>query len=488
MTAPKIPRCMSTQHPDNVFIPFFAEEPELQGEDEVQEAYYVFSHLGCDEQMWDYEGKEVDNFVIKKLLTSYEHYFRRVIIGQDVFITLRVPNPAVEKSEAKVLLETLESIPRSYDAAAIFNPNCPPPIFEIILPMTTSAEELNRIYYYYLHFVAGKNSQYLPRSTMTVGEWLGEFHPERINIIPLFEAVEHILSADAVMEDYLRDKYVDYHRVFLARSDPAMNSGLISTVLADKIALQRLERLAQRLGIPIYPIIGVGSAPFRGNLKPSTVERVVREYPSVQTFTIQSAFKYDYPPTQVIDAIRRLKEMPRQPAQEIDEERAQEIMHKYTLAYQQAIAKLAPAINNIAAYVPRRRKRKLHIGLFGYSRSVNGISLPRAIAFTAALYSIGLPPELLGLEALTEDDLVFLRQVYLNFDADLADALRYTDLECAFMPDGLRQAIERLQIAYEPDSEHLAISRRITQALQNNRYQGLDEWILRAASLRQFLG
>ena len=34
--------------------------------------------------------------------------------------------------------------------------------------------------------------------------------------------------------------------------------------------------------------------------------------------------------------------------------------------------------------VPRRRMRKLHIGLFGYSRSIGGISLPRAISFCAA--------------------------------------------------------------------------------------------------------
>jgi len=73
----KIPKTMSTQHPDNVSIPFFAESPRIGGEDEIEEAYYVFSHLGCDEQMWDHEGKEVDDFVVKKLLTKYENYFRK---------------------------------------------------------------------------------------------------------------------------------------------------------------------------------------------------------------------------------------------------------------------------------------------------------------------------------------------------------------------------------------------------------------------------
>ncbi|MFN2369110.1 MAG: phosphoenolpyruvate carboxylase [Desulfurivibrionaceae bacterium] len=108
---------MSTQHPDNVTLPFFAENADMSGEDEIQEAYYAFSHLGCDEQMWDCEGKEVDDFVVRKLLTRYDYFFREKKLGEDVFLTLRVPNPDVEKAEAKVLLETLESIPRSRDAA-----------------------------------------------------------------------------------------------------------------------------------------------------------------------------------------------------------------------------------------------------------------------------------------------------------------------------------------------------------------------------------
>jgi phosphoenolpyruvate carboxylase len=479
---------MSTQHPDNVQIPFFSDQPELKGEDEIQEAYYVFSHLGCEEQMWDYEGKEVDNFVIKKLLTTYGSYFRQTKIGEQVFITPRIPNPAVEKSEAKILLETLGSIPRSYDAAVLFNSDSPPPIFEVILPMTVSVDEINRIYYYYKHFVAGRNNQSLPGMDITIGEWLGEFRPPEINVIPLFEAVDHMLFAAQVMEEYLSNKPIKQHRVFLARSDPAMNSGLVSTVLGNKIALQRLENLSKRLGVELYPIMGVGSAPFRGNLRPTSIERVVREYPSAQTFTIQSAFKYDYPAMQVADAVRRLRELPRMPAQPMDESRCLEIMEKYTRAYRDQVALLAPKINNISAYIPRRRKRKLHIGLFGYSRNVNGITLPRAISFTCSLYSLGIPPELLGLQALSTDDLAFLRQTYVNFDIDLADALRCTVLDSDLMPEGLRQAIERLGIRYQPDEEHQHISRHISDSVQKNRYQNLDELILQAANLRRFLG
>jgi phosphoenolpyruvate carboxylase len=34
---------MSTQHPDNVAMPFFAGNSVHAGEDEIKEAYYVFS-------------------------------------------------------------------------------------------------------------------------------------------------------------------------------------------------------------------------------------------------------------------------------------------------------------------------------------------------------------------------------------------------------------------------------------------------------------
>src|SRR3989344_1111929 len=141
----KISRCMSTQHPDNVSAPFFAENPILAGEDEIHEAYYAFSDLGINEQMWDSEGKEVDSFVVKKLLSKYPAFFQKNILGKERFITLRVPNPAVEKNEAKVLAETLESIPRSFDEAQKFYNKDIAPIFEVILPMTRSSDELLRV-------------------------------------------------------------------------------------------------------------------------------------------------------------------------------------------------------------------------------------------------------------------------------------------------------------------------------------------------------
>ncbi|MBY9021916.1 MAG: phosphoenolpyruvate carboxylase, partial [Candidatus Lokiarchaeota archaeon] len=175
---------MSTQHPDNVNSPFFTKNAIIEGEDEIQEAYYAFSHLGCDEQMWDCEGKEVDSYVVKKLLTKYKSFFNEQILGKNLNLTLRGPNPSIEKAEAKILLEALESIPRSFDAAKLFYGDDIAPIFEVILPMTASSMELNNIYEYYSDFVIGKEKKVLNKNGITIGEWIGEFKPKKINVIP----------------------------------------------------------------------------------------------------------------------------------------------------------------------------------------------------------------------------------------------------------------------------------------------------------------
>jgi phosphoenolpyruvate carboxylase len=267
-----------------------------------------------------------------------------------------------------------------------------------------------------------------------------------------------------------------------------MNYGLISAVLLNKITLQRLQKLSEDIGVKIYPIIGVGSAPFRGNLKPQTVERVGLEYPSAHTFTIQSAFKYDYAPEEVSKGIKSLKERETDLPQEVDEKRCMEIINKYTQEYRKQIIELAPVINEVARYIPSRRKRKLHIGLFGYSRSLEGFALPRAITFTAALYSIGLPPEILALNALNRYDLEFIRKVYVNFDDDLKDALRYLNPGTKFLIKDLKKKMKEISIDFQTDESYIEITNHILNLLRNNKSKDLEECILRLAHLRKFLG
>lgn len=488
----KIPRTMSTQHPDNVTMPFFTEGTCFLGEDEIKEAYYVFSHLRCDEQMWDCEGKEVDEFVIKKLLSRYDNYFKKRRIGKDVFITLRVPNPMVEKSEAKILLETLESAPRSHDTASQFyGDDNIPPIFEVILPMTTNTDAINRVYYYYRDFVVGKQHRKCFEHDITIKEWIGEFKPETLEVIPLFEDIPYMLSADTMVQNYLKDKQFSYQRVFLGRSDPALNYGMLPAILVVKIALQRLHALQERLRIPIYPVLGLGSNLFRGNLSPLTVDECLKEFPSVQTFTIQSAFKYDYDEGQVREAIQKINNHVRTPPTSIDEEVALDITERLASAYREQIKELAPLINEIARFVPRRRMRKLHIGLFGYSRNVEGITLPRVISFCASLYSIGLPPELLGLHYLTEKDLAFLKTAYPAFLDDLSSVASYYNRDVIkLISPKIARDIEKVlgMVKYTENIHHSEYTSQIIQAILSGKKETLTENMIAAGKARRFLG
>lgn len=488
----KISRLMSTQHPDNVNIPFFSEKAVMEGEDEIKEAFYTFSHLGVDEQLWDAEGKEVDNFVVKKLLTRYENFFQRNILGQDKFLTLRVPNPNIEKSEGKILLETLHSIPRNFDLAQAFYHKGIAPLFEVVMPMCASEKDLLRVHEYYKTFVIKSQHSQIYNDDLKISQWVGELNPLDIRVTPLFETKEAILNADKYVEKYVQyEKIKELQRVWFARSDTALNYGSVSAVLLGKIGLQRLHHLQEKLSLPILPILGCGTAPFRGNFKPTNVEKMAQGYPSVQTFTLQSAFKYDYPVKQVMEGIERIKNTKRKEPRGIDEEFAQKMIHKIEEEYQKMIPLLAEKINLLTTYVPERRKRKLHVGLFGYARGQGKIKLPRAIRFVAALCSLGLPPEILGLSNLTKQELEKIREPYPNIDKDLAEALQYLNKKnMDYFPKEIKKRVLKAAklFNFETNEEHQHLTSEIFNSLRKRDFNALPEEIINAGRIRGFLG
>ncbi len=490
-----IPRTMSTQHPDNANpAPFSGGDGVLKGDGEIDEAHYAYNTLGCDEQMWDYEGKAADADVVPKLILRYSDYFHSRILGRDNFLTLRLPNPNAEHGMHKKVEEALHTIVTSYDIASSFYNFDAPPIFEVILPFTTSAEELVWIDSYYREVVVGKQHHKLPGG-LPVSKWLGEYHPESVNVIPLVEDEERIINVDQLTEKYVTmlDRPVPYLRVFLARSDPALNYGLVGAVLMSKIGLQRLHKLEKKLNIPIYPIIGVGGAPFRGNFRPSRVEQSLKEYTSVRTWTIQSSFKYDNSLDVVQEAVNKINNHKKGEPTLIDEERALDLLKRSRQRYQEQVTMLADLVNVIAPHVPRRRDRRLHIGLFGYSREAgeddNKVSLPRAITFAAAMYSLGIPPEILGMDVLTQEDLSFLREIAPHIQEDLADALQFAN------EDNIRRLLGKDSVSMmglfmrDVNREHKALTNFICDWMEERfnpvHTQELVEW---AAQTRGFLG
>lgn len=492
MSTPFISRTMCTQHPDNVQLPFFAQNPVLQGDDEVKEAFYSYSHIGSDEQLWDCEGKEVDNFVVKKLLTSYEPYFRKHILGKDKHLTVRVPNPSVEKNEAKVLLEVLESIPRSFDIGSVFYKDDIPPISEIFVPMVTQAEDVIRIKEYYKRFVIGKKVSPIASGDVSVGDWIGDFKPEDITVTPLLEDKQSMLNVANIVEKYIHNQKIkDFQRVWFARSDPALNYSSTATVLIEKVALQRLDQLQEKISVDFYPILGSGSAPFRGNLRPNTISSILKAYPSVQTFTLQSSFRYDSPIQQVRDAVELLNTTKATKPMPVDEEAIVPIINKMEASYKKHVALLAPMINKLSLYVPTRRKRKLHVGLFGYSRHEGKLQLPRAIPFVCSLYSLGFPPEILGLDVLKDKDIDVIESAYPSFSKDYQSFMPYLNKKnLRFLPPKLHAVVEKVESLFpsEKNEEHNKVTSLIMQDLGRENFSLVRENMERAAFIRGFLG
>jgi phosphoenolpyruvate carboxylase len=422
----KIPRTMSTQHPDNVNVPEWSSGEVINGNAEIFEAYFAYETLGCQEVMWDSEGKDVDTRVVRKLLDNYGEYFAQHVIGKDIRLTYRIPNPRIEVVEKKVVVETLQNIPVAYDVAASFYKKDVTPIFEVILPFTTDGRELIWLFNYYKKAIVADEEVMLDE-TAKAKDWVGAFKPKSIRVIPLVEDFNSLIAVDRIVKPYIDAAKPRHIRVFIARSDPALNYGLFCAVLLSKIALSKLKKLEKEQEVTVHPIIGVGSKPFRGHLAPDNIENFLQEYKGLATVTIQSAARYDYPLEQVKEFVRILNE--RLPNGEpmiiepVEEEILLGILEKCKRQYESVIETLAPLVNSIASYVPQRRARKLHIGLFGYSRNVAGVSLPRAIPFAASLYSIGIPPEFIGnkvLEDLNEEELDLIQKHYVNMKHDLS--------------------------------------------------------------------
>jgi len=248
----KIPRTMSTQHPDNANVPEWSQGEVIDGNVEVYEAYFAYSALGCQEVMWDSEGKDVDTRVVRKLLSNHWDYFSQKIIGRDLFLTYRIPNPTIETVEKKVVVETLQNIPVTYDVASSVYKQDITPIFEVILPFTTSGNELIWLFNYYRKAIVA-NEEVMLDDHAKAKDWIGSFKPKTISVIPLVEDFGSLLNIDNIIKPYIKAVKPKNLRVFIARSDPALNYGLISAVLLSKIALAKLKKTEKETDIKDPP-------------------------------------------------------------------------------------------------------------------------------------------------------------------------------------------------------------------------------------------
>lgn len=501
----KIPATIATQHPDNATAPYWEKDGDgfVSNHEEMDEAMSCFRDLKVEEFMWDFEGKYADEAVIDKIFSKYYAYFKKHPLGKEKFLTFRIPNIWEEKGYS--LIRALTVILTSEDFARDLKFHTPP-LFEVILPMTTNAKQLLYIQksFYELAKLKTKIFNHNPKK-----------NTDRIEIIPLLEGIEHQMAIRKLLQEYVggHKKYFGYTppyiRPFLARSDPAVVSGHLATVFANKIALSEMAAFSKKTRIPVLSIIGAGGLLFRGGFNPTQVKNFVSQYAGARTLTIQSAFRYDYPLVSVKKSIDWIKNnIQKYEAQIIPKTElltAIRVARKFSTVYNATLPKILPQMQPIFKSVPRRRERRLHIGFQAYQRHMGKQALPRAINFTAAFYSIGVPPEFIGVgrvvDKLNKKEKKILCKYYPFFAQDFANVGRYINLENLKKLKSLNKnwgLIEKdisllekyLGLRFKPKTQNDQLHKNLTSQalLLKNKPKELNRLITESGKIRKSLG
>lgn len=500
----KIPATMATQHPDNARAAYFTGKRFLSAQDEIEECYRCFAEMGVGEYMWDWEGKFVDEAVIDRLYNQHHDYFKENQLGRDIFLTFRVPNIWIESSHklprAFMNMITAEKAAKTYGFHA-------PPLFEVILPMTANSEQMCYLQKTFSKIAHASEDIFELKSDMRM-----------IEVIPLFEEFSVMADVKKHLQEYvdfLQKEYKhkpEYMRVFTARSDPALNAGLLPAKLAAKMAVASYHEFGEANGIEMYPWIGGGSLPFRGGINPENIDPSIDEHRGFATMTVQSAFRYDYDMDDVKAAIAKMnEELPKnrlkyERINDEDKLKLNEFNTKVADFYKATIEEIAETVNKIAAKLPGHRERMQHIGLFGYSRGLGKVKLPRAIKFTGSLYSIGVPPELIGsgralrlaqemgIMALLERLCPYIREDFRHaghyLNRENLDLLCQDNSAWKTVRDEINDIESILGIAIGPEKPHHMMHRNFASNIYHRLQldEDFSEDVLKAAEIRKSLG
>src|SRR3989344_160418 len=186
----KIPATMATQHPDNACAPYWEKNGDgfVSTREETQECYSAFKDLGCEEFMWDWEGKYVDEAVVDRLFHTYYDYFKKHQLGKEKFLTFRIPNIWHERgyslTRAMMGILTAESFARDLKLNT-------PPLFEVILPMTVKADDIIYIQKTFSQFAKFKAKIFKEHCRF-----------DYLNVLPLLEGVDNLINSFKLLDRY----------------------------------------------------------------------------------------------------------------------------------------------------------------------------------------------------------------------------------------------------------------------------------------------
>jgi phosphoenolpyruvate carboxylase len=539
MSQENIPVAMLTQHPDAASRYISVQE---EPEEAVQGLLPQPQGLGADEVMVDFEGK----------LTPY-HQTSQVVMallqhgiepGNGIRVTPRAPSADKENvfRQLMALMSIVETNVQAYGALGRLA------VREVVVPMTQTAEQLVAV-----------RRRFRAIEDLGLEEFGLSPSGEGILPIPLIEEVPPLLGTNALLREYLQlcrwsGYETPYLRVMLGHSDSALGYGMVAAAFSVRAAMIDAFDAGDAFDCPIYPIIGVGSLPFRGHLTGPSLQNFLARFPGTSTVTIQSALRYDHDPAEAPAMIEELRRSIRQaegarPDRD-DREILGELAVLFSVNYLATFHKFAQAVAGLSDLVPEQRDRLTRHSPVSYSRQMPKpsrlaemvgsaalreelrlldempelpVPLPRAISFTASLYSIGLPPEFIGTgrglraacDLYGEGFLKDMRRWFPGLEEALGFAGRYLNLDIArdFLPKAaiqeLRQDIdaveELLHLKLGPRGEDDEFYHTVLRALSplllhalgrgSSRFGASSEeqtmarqWVLKLGTLRGCLG
>lgn len=466
----KYPSCMATQHPDNA-------DKYIAIQNEPEEAIHgLTSHehggLGIEEVMIDFEGKLTPYHQPSQIALGLIK--KGLIPGKDVYITPRIPN-AKKEPIFRQLMSIMSLVETNILAFKQTNEQA---IFETIVPMIESGHDLIQL-------------QERINSVIELGNknYDIQFASNSIKIIPLVESVPALVNVDVVLDEYYKDSISKGFafaniRIMFARSDSAMSYGMLASVLAVLIAIDKSHKWGSRNAVEVAPILGCGALPFRGHLTEENSEILLKNYAGIRTYTIQSGLRYDHGESKTIDVVKSLKNNTHRFCTRNFTPEDIELMKDFigisTKHYMKTFLKTIITVENISKYMPKNRDRlsssktgleyireiacmeemselvrdkKLKEDLLAINTDIQ-CAVPRAISFTAAMYTLGLPPEFIGIgrslkeisEKYGEEGIEKLLNYYPQLRNDLTFASKYVNIKIS---KGIIDESARLE--YEED-------------------------------------
>lgn len=449
----RIPRTMATQHPDSATRYIAIQE-------EVKEAVNALSPtplgLGIEEVMVDFEGKMTPYHQTNEIAQGLID--RGVVPGREVWITPRISS-ATEETAFRQLMALMSVIEATYQASQR-EPEAR--IEEVVIPMVQSAADLVKV-------------RDRIRDVIYLGhkEFRLPYDPDALQLVPLLEEVPELLRCGNLLRDYVtvaaREGFaVKRLRVMLGRSDAALSYGHLASALSAKVALAQTYAAGIELGLEPAPVLGAGYLPFRGGVMLENIDGLLSDYPGLRTVTIQSGIRYDTEDApSTIQALHEglAQQPPVAPCLTGEEETfLKDAIGALTVPYLRTFDRLLDVVLPLSDLIPAHRDRLARKGAAGYARAAAepgalvpqvaneevkrdleslqltpSSSLPRAISFTGAMYSAGIPPEFVGTgrglarvrELFGEEGLARVKSLYRGLAHDLTWAGCFLNLDVA---------------------------------------------------------